>query len=65
MRINLYFCGVKSTGRYEAAASKQRFLYPINVVNSKRKECVSGNAHKVSAQLNLTAPALYLLSKIN
>lgn len=60
MKISLYFCGVKSNERYEAAASKQRFLCPKNVLKSKRKEWVNGNVPKVSARLNLTAPALYL-----
>jgi hypothetical protein len=53
---NLYFCNVKSFGRYEAAATKQRFLYPYINVNSKRKECGSSNTRKVSADEYLTAP---------
>ena len=53
MANNLYFCNVKSVERYEAAASKQRFLCHKNV-NSKRIVCGSSNAHKVSARLNLT-----------
>lgn len=53
---SFYFCGVKSIGRYEAAAKKQRFLCPNILVNSKRKEWVNGNVPKVSARLNLTAP---------
>lgn len=57
MGFIFYFCGVKSTGRYEAAAEKQRFLCPSTIVNNiTAKECGSSNAHKVSAQLNLTAP---------
>ena len=51
-----YFCNVKSYERYEAAANKQRFLYPFIIVNSKRKEWVNGNVPKVSARMNLTAP---------
>lgn len=51
-----YICNVKSYERYEAAASKQRFLYPSISVNSKRKEWVNGNVPKVSARMNLTAP---------
>ena len=65
MKINLYFCGVKTTERYEAAASKQRFLCPIGIVNSKRIEWVNGNVPKGTAQLALTTRnALSLLSKI-
>lgn len=57
MGFIFYFCGVKSHERYEAAAEKQRFLYPsIVVINITAKECGSSNAHKVSARVNLTAP---------
>lgn len=59
-----YFCNVKSEVRYEAAAIKQRFLYPIFIVNSNRKECGSSNAHKVSALLNLTAPTAVSLFNV-
>jgi hypothetical protein len=31
-RNKYYFCGVKSSGRYEAAAEKQRFLYSANCI---------------------------------
>ena len=55
-KINFYFCNVKTTERYESAAQMQRFLCPNLLVNSKRKECGSSNAHRVSARLNLTAP---------
>ena len=51
-----YFCGVKSVERYEAAAEKQRFLYPYISVNNKRKEWGKCKLPKVSARLNLTAP---------
>ena len=51
-----YFCNVKSSVRYEAAAIKQRFLCPSILVNSKRKEWGSSNVPKVSALLYLTAP---------
>ena len=44
----LYFCGVKSHVRYEAAAKEQRFFCPILLVKFSRKECGSSNAHKVS-----------------
>jgi hypothetical protein len=64
MRKIFYFCNVKSNERYIAAASKQRFLCPNILVNSKRKEWANGNVPKVSARLNLTVPtALSLLSK--
>ena len=55
-RNKYYFCGVKSYERYEAAAEKQRFLYPHISVYSSRKECGSSNAHRVFARVNLTAP---------
>lgn len=64
MNIILYFCGVKTQLRYIAAASKQRFLCPNILVNSKRKEWANGNVPKVSAVEYLTAPtALSLLFK--
>lgn len=53
---NLYFCNVKSNKRYDAAAIKQRFLYPYLISKSSRKECGTSNGHEVSACLNLTAP---------
>lgn len=55
MAKKLYFCGVKSIERYEAAANMQRFLCHLNVLKYKCSECVSSNARKVSARLNLTA----------
>lgn len=55
MKKIFYFCNVKSEVRYEAAATKQRFLYPIGIVNSKRIVCGSSNARKASALLSLTA----------
>jgi hypothetical protein len=58
-----YFCNVKSFGRYEAAAKKQRFLYPYISVNNKRKEWGKSNRPEVSARMNLTAPTA--LSFIN
>jgi len=58
-----YFCGVKSFGRYESAAKKQRFLYPYISVNNKRKEWGKSNRPEVSARMNLTAPTA--LSFIN
>lgn len=59
-----YFCNVKSVERYEAAANKQRFLYPSISVNSKRKEWGNGNVPEVSAQLNLTAPTALSLFNV-
>jgi len=64
MSNNLYFCGVKSYERYEAAAQKQRFLCPYIIVNSKRKEWVNGNVPKVSARVNLTAPTALSLFNV-
>ena len=55
MRYIFYFCNVKSYGRHEVAANKQRFLCPLHIVNSKRKECGSSNARKVFALDYLTA----------
>ena len=55
-KINFYFCNVKIYERYDSAAKMQRFLCPKLLVNSKRKECGSSNAHKVSARMVLTAP---------
>ena len=63
-RNKYYFCGVKSIERYEAAAEKQRFLYPYISVYSSRKECGSSNAHKVFARWNLTAPLAVSLCQI-
>lgn len=64
IKINFYFCNVKSTERYEAAAIKQRFLYPSIYVNSKRKEWANSNVPEVSAQLNLTAPTALSLFNV-
>lgn len=64
MRKSLYFCGVKTTERHEVAATKQRFLCPLNG-NSKRIEWVSSNAPKGTAQLALTTRnALYFFNVI-
>lgn len=54
MRINYYFCGVKTQERYESAASKQRFLCLIN----RTIKCIdwgSSNAPKASALECLTS----------
>jgi hypothetical protein len=65
-RNKYYFCGVKSLERYEAAAYKQRFLYPYISVYSSRKECGTSNGHKVSAREYLTAPiAAFIMSNLN
>ena len=64
-KLNFYFCNVKTQGRHEVAADKQRFLCPYIIVNSKRKEWGRSNRPKVSALEYLTAPtALSLLSKL-
>jgi transcription initiation factor IIE alpha subunit len=55
MSNNLYFCGVKSEVRYEAAAQMQRFLCPNCIIKNKRNVCGSSNARKASALLSLTA----------
>ena len=52
---SIYFCGVKSNGRHEAAAKCSVFRALNLVEKSKRIECGSSNAHKVTARLNLTA----------
>ena len=59
-----YFCNVKSYERYEAAARKQRFLYPSISVNSKRKEWGNSNVPEVSARMNLTAPTALSLFNV-
>jgi hypothetical protein len=58
----IYLCGVKSFGRYGAAAKKQRFLYPCISVNNKRKEWGRSNRPEAFAQKCLTArnAAFYL-----
>lgn len=57
MGFILYFCGVKSHGRYEAAASKQRFLYPLECIIITAKEWGSSNAPEAFARECLTAPS--------
>lgn len=63
MNIILYFCGVKTHVRYEAAAKEQRFLCHILLVKFSRKECGSSNAHKVTHVEYLTAPMRLFVSK--
>ena len=50
-----YFCNVKSNERHDVAAFSSVFCVLHLLVNSKRNECGSSNARKVSAHLNLTA----------
>jgi hypothetical protein len=50
-----YFCNVKSNERHDVAAERSVFCVLNLLVNSKRNECGSSNARKVSAHLNLTA----------
>jgi hypothetical protein len=50
-----YFCNVKSNERHDVAARSSVFCVLNLLVNSKRNECGSSNARKVSAHLNLTA----------
>ena len=53
MKKIFYFCNVKTTERYESAASSQRFLCHKND-NSKRIEWGNSNVPKGTAQLALT-----------
>ena len=63
MKKTLYFCGVKLTVRYEAAAKSSVFCAPILLENYKRNEWGRSNRPKDLAQLVLTArTALSLLS---
>ena len=67
MKSIFYFCIVKSVERHEAAANKQRFLWPTfnSIKDTKRiKVCGSSNARKVSAQQNLTAPCALILFNV-
>lgn len=59
-----YFCNVKTYKRYEAAAIKQRFLYPDILVKSKRKEWGKSNRPEVSACMCLTAPTALSLFNV-
>ena len=65
MRINYYFCGVKSYVRYIAAALSSVFCIS-KLVNrySRRQEWESSNAPKVSARMNLTAPTVAFLFNV-
>ena len=68
MKSIFYFCIVKSTGRHEAAANKQRFLWPTfnSITDTKRiKVWVNGNVPEVSARLDLTAPCTLILLTSN
>ena len=50
-----YFCTVKTYWRHDVAAERSVFCVLNLLVNSKRIECGSSNAHKVTASLYLTA----------
>ena len=65
LKNSFYICTVKNQERHEVAATKQRFLCPINVlVNNKRKEWGCSNAPEVKhISEYLTAPTA--LSFIN
>jgi hypothetical protein len=64
MSNNLYFCGVKTQLRYEAAAQKQRFLCPNCIIKNKRIEWGRSNRPEATAVECLTARnALSLLFK--
>ena len=58
MKINFYFCNVKTYLRHEVAALMQRFLCPNLLIKDTESinECGSSNARKVSADEYLTAP---------
>lgn len=63
MKKTLYFCGVKSYMRYEAAAKSSVFCAPYLLEKSKRIEWGRSNRPEVLACMNLTTRnALYLLS---
>ena len=64
IRNIFYLCTVKLHERHEVAASKQRFLCPILLVNSKRKEWANSNVPEVSARVNLTAPTALSLFNV-
>ena len=53
MRKNYYFCNVKKSVRYEAAALLQRFLYQLNRI-IKRIEWGNSNVPEGVAQSALT-----------
>ena len=60
----LYFCGVKTYLRYEAAAQKQRFLCHLISIKNKRIEWGRSNRPEATAVECLTARnALSLLFK--
>lgn len=70
MKSIFYFCIVKSTGRHEAAAKEQRFLWPTfnSITDTKRiKVCGSSNARKAFAQLrpDSTLYAYFINVKFN
>ena len=60
-----YFCNVKSQRRHDVAAERSVFCVLNLLVNSKRIECGSSNARKVSAFENLTARNALSLCQIS
>lgn len=54
MKMIFYFCNVKLTVRYIAAALRSVFCACILLVNSKRIEWGNGNVPEALAQLSLT-----------
>jgi hypothetical protein len=63
MKKIFYFCNVKNKVRYEAAATKQRFLYRLSRF-IKRIEWASGNAPKGSALCTLTTRNTLILFNV-
>lgn len=65
MQKSLYFCGVKSISRYIAAAMSSVFCACHVLVNYIAvEEWGNSNVPKVSAILNLTAPAAAFLFNV-
>ena len=50
MNIILYFCGVKTYLRYEAAAKKQRFLCHLISIKNKYVVCYSVEEFKTAVR---------------
>lgn len=58
IKINFYFCNVKSCKRYIAAAVSSVFCaYNLVIRYIRILVCGRSNAHKVFAYVNLTAPS--------
>ena len=63
MEKSYYFCGVKFSERYEAAAQKQRFLYPYIVYNPAADRSVVAVMPTRFRSEYLTAPiAAFIMS---